>query len=218
MAYDLMEVNGEDIRNREFWERRQLLESVLKQFVPHAAILLSPLVKFSSWHELANERQKSRELQCEGLMIKNIHSPYGVGRKKGQWWKWKIEPYSIDAVLTFAMRGHGRRANLYTDYTFGLWENGELVTFAKAYSGLTDKEFAEVDRFVRQHTQQRFGPVRQVEPQLVFELHFEGIARSSRHKSGIAVRFPRIHRWRKDKKVEDANKLEDLKSLLKLND
>ena len=147
-------------------------------------------------------------------MLKHKESAYEVGRKKGNWWKWKVDPYSIDAVLTFAMRGHGRRANLYTDYTFGLWQDGELITFAKAYSGLTDAEIKKVDHFVKQNTLDRFGPVRQVKPELVFEIAFEGIAASPRHKSGVAVRFPRILRWRHDKKITDANSLEDLKQLL----
>ena len=147
-------------------------------------------------------------------MIKNKDAPYGVGRQKGSWWKWKSDPKSIDAVLTYAMRGHGRRTNLYTDYTFALWEKGELVTFAKAYSGMTDIEIKKLDQFVKQNTLDRFGPVRQVTPQLVFEIAFEGIAPSSRHKSGIAVRFPRISRWRHDKKIEEANSLDDLKAML----
>ena len=148
-------------------------------------------------------------------MLKRKLSPYQVGRKRGDWWKWKIDPYSIDAVLIYAMRGHGRRANLYTDYTFAVWnESGELVPFAKAYSGLKDDEFREVDRFVKRNTIERFGPVRSVSPELVFELHFEGIAESKRHKSGIALRFPRMHRWRKDKKPVEANTLKDLQHLL----
>jgi DNA ligase-1 len=147
-------------------------------------------------------------------MLKDKKSSYGIGRKKGNWWKWKSNPKTIDAVLTYAMRGHGRRTNMYTDYTFGLWEDNNLVTFAKAYSGLTDAEIKKVDQFIKQNTLERFGPVRQVKPELVFEIAFEGIAPSSRHKSGVAVRFPRILRWRHDKKTNDANSLEDLKQLL----
>ncbi len=214
MAYDLLEWQGTDIREKPFKERRKLLESMIESLPTNKALRISPAVRFSTWFELFAERERSKELKTEGLMLKQNDSPYRVGRKKGDWWKWKIDPYTIDAVLTYAMRGHGRRANLYTDYTFGLWDQGELVTFAKAYSGLTDAEFREVDRFVKQNTIQRFGPVRQVEPLLVFEIHFEGIAFSSRHKSGVAVRFPRIHRWRKDKKPEDANSLEDLKGMI----
>ena len=147
-------------------------------------------------------------------MLKRSSSSYQVGRKKGDWWKWKVDPLVIDAVLIYAMRGHGRRANLYTDYTFAVWDAGKLVTFAKAYSGLTDAEIRQVDRFVRTHTLERFGPVRSVEPQLVFEIAFEDIRESPRHKSGIAVRFPRISRWRTDKKIQDADSLQTLKSLL----
>ena len=147
-------------------------------------------------------------------MLKKKDSPYLVGRKKGDWWKWKVNPLTVDAVLTYAMRGHGRRSNLFTDYTFALWKEDELVTFAKAYSGLTDIEFREVDKFIKNNTVDRFGPVRQVTPELVFEIAFEGIAESKRHKSGVAVRFPRILRWRKDKVVEEANTLEELKALI----
>ena len=154
-------------------------------------------------------------MQSEGLMIKHVESPYRVGRKKGDWWKWKVNPLTIDAVLTYAMRGHGRRSNLFTDYTFALWnEKGELVTFAKAYSGLTDAEFRQVDTWIKKNTLERFGPVRSVTPELVFEIAFEGIAFSKRHKSGIATRFPRILRWRHDKKIEDANTIVDIKALL----
>jgi DNA ligase-1 len=147
-------------------------------------------------------------------MLKRRSSSYEVGRKRGDWWKWKVDPLSIDAVLTFSMQGHGRRADLYTDHTFGLWQDGQLVTFAKAYSGLTDAEMKEVDAFVKKNTLERFGPVRQVEPRLVFEIAFEGISASSRHKSGMAVRFPRIVRWRRDKKIDEANTLDDLKALV----
>ncbi len=171
---------------------------------------------FDSWQEVAQERNRAREKRSEGLMLKRKQATYQVGRKKGDWWKWKTDPLTIDAVLTYAMRGHGRRSNLFTDYTFGLWhmnEQGEkeLVTFAKAYSGLTDGEFNQVDAIIKKTTLERFGPVRSVEPQLVFEIAFEGIALSSRHKSGVAVRFPRIHRWRHDKKIDEANTLSDLK-------
>ena len=147
-------------------------------------------------------------------MLKRRDGAYGVGRPRGQWWKWKIDPYAIDAVLIYAQRGHGRRASLYTDYTFGVWNNGELVPIAKAYSGLTDEEIRKVDAFVRRNTLEKFGPVRTVKPELVFELHFEGIQRSSRHKSGIAVRFPRMARWRTDKKAEEADTLDRVKALL----
>ena len=159
-------------------------------------------------------RGLSRQLKVEGLMLKRLSSGYGVGRKKGDWWKWKIEPYSIDAVLINAQRGHGRRASLYTDYTFALWQDGKLVPVAKAYSGLTDEEIRFVDDFVRKNTIEKFGPVRTVVPGLVFELAFEGIQSSARHKSGVAVRFPRIARLRRDKKIDQADSLETLKGLL----
>ncbi|WP_318640939.1 ATP-dependent DNA ligase [Flavobacterium ardleyense] len=219
-VYDLLEWNGEDIRSKPFIERRLLLEelykSLDKEYLPWA---ISTRVDFNTWEELAAERGRSREMKSEGLMLKRKDSPYLVGRKKGDWWKWKIAPLTIDAVLTYAMRGSGRRSNLFTDYTFALWqdlENGEreLVTFAKAYSGLTDAEFRRVDDFIKKNTLERFGPVRSVTPQLVFEIGFEGIALSSRHKSGIATRFPRILRWRHDKKIEEANNIEDLKSMI----
>ncbi|GMN10395.1 ATP-dependent DNA ligase [Croceitalea sp. MTPC9] len=182
-------------------------------------LLLSDRMQFNSWDEAAKERELSREKRSEGLMLKKLDSPYQVGRKKGDWWKWKIDPLTIDAVLTYAMRGHGRRSNLFTDYTFALWqekEEGEkeLVTFAKAYSGLTDKEFKEVDAWIKKNTLERFGPVRSVTPHHVFEIAFEGIALSKRHKSGVATRFPRILKWRKDKKIEEANSIEDLKTLI----
>jgi len=161
-------------------------------------------------------RKMARSIGSEGLMLKKKNSAYKSGRKRGDWWKWKVDPFSIDGVLIYAMRGHGRRANLYTDYTFGVWNGDQLVSFTKAYSGLTDEEFKAVDRFVKQNTLERFGPVRTVKPQLVFELHFEGIAASKRHKSGVALRFPRMHRWRKDKTAKEANTLTDLLKLLEI--
>lgn len=219
-AYDLLEWKGQDIRNLPFEERRILLEQLFENIKHHDIPLqLSERVQFSTWEELTEERLRSREMKSEGLMIKRKDSPYLVGRKKGDWWKWKIEPLVIDAVLTYAMRGHGRRSNLFTDYTFALWQNNEknereLVTFAKAYSGLTDAEFRMVDDWIKKNTLERFGPVRSVTPQLVFEIGFEGIALSKRHKSGIATRFPRILRWRHDKKIDEANSIEDLKSMI----
>ena len=221
-AYDLLEWEGEDIREMAFIERRKLLETLFdtvtssKDQIP---LHLSETIHFNSWDEAAEERERSREVRSEGLMLKRKDSPYLVGRKKGDWWKWKVEPLTIDAVLTYAMRGHGRRSNLFTDYTFGLWdekEDGEkeLVTFAKAYSGLTDAEFRKVDNWIKRNTLERFGPVRSVTPHHVFEIAFEGIALSKRHKSGVATRFPRILRWRQDKKLEEANTLADLKELI----
>ncbi|MFH6993808.1 ATP-dependent DNA ligase [Flavobacterium sp. FlaQc-48] len=219
-AYDILEWEGKDIRNLPYSERRILLEALYNQIKDQTtSFQLSERVSLHSWEEVANERMRAREMKSEGLMLKRNTSPYQVGRKKGDWWKWKIEPLVIDAVLTYAMRGHGRRSNLFTDYTFALWQNNEkgereLVTFAKAYSGLTDAEFRKVDDFIKKNTLERFGPVRSVTPQLVFEIGFEGISLSKRHKSGIATRFPRILRWRQDKKIDEANSIEDLKSMI----
>ena len=177
---------------------------------------LSEKLKVDNWAALAEEREQSRAFKSEGLMLKKLPSTYQAGRKKGDWWKWKVDPLTIDAVMIYAQRGHGRRANLYTDYTFAVWKEDQLVPFAKAYSGLTDAEIRQVDAFVKRNTRERFGPVRSVNPELVFELGFEGINASSRHKSGVALRFPRILRWRKDKPKEEANTLDDLKALLKI--
>lgn len=216
-AYDILEWKEKDIRSKGFTERRQILDKLFTNYKDKIKPFhLSETMQFSNWEDVEKERQKAREIRSEGLMIKLANSEYGVGRKKGDWWKYKSDPYSIDAVLTFAMRGHGRRSNLFTDYTFALWneDKTELVTFAKAYSGLTDKEFRELDSWIKKHTTDRFGPVRQVEPFHVFEIAFEGIAESKRHKSGVATRFPRIIRWRKDKTINDTNTLEELKALL----
>jgi len=221
LAYDLLEWQGEDWRQRPHHERRQQLETVVVQ-CPNPRLMVSPLVTENDWQDLARQRETSRALGVEGMMIKARAAQYGVGRTKdvGLWWKWKVDPYSIDAVLIYAQRGHGRRASLYTDYTFAVWDGEpgdperKLVPFAKAYSGLTDEEMRKVDAIVRKTTVEKFGPVRSVTPTLVFELGFEGIAASSRHKSGIAVRFPRMLRWRLDKPVEEADTLETLKELL----
>ncbi len=216
-AYDILEWQTKDIRKTTFKDRRKILDQIFEQHKQNIKpFYLSETMNLPTWKAVEKERQKARELRSEGLMIKRVDSAYGVGRKKGDWWKYKSDPYSIDAVLTYAMRGHGRRSNLFTDYTFALWNDDktELVTFAKAYSGLTDKEFREVDRWIKKNTTERYGPVRQVEAQHVFEIAFEGIAESKRHKSGVATRFPRIIRWRKDKKIEDANTLVELKTLI----
>ncbi len=221
LAYDLLEWQGDDWRQRAHRERRQQLETVVGRCA-NPRLMLSPLVSGADWQDLARQREASRALGVEGMMIKARAAQYGVGRTKdvGVWWKWKIDPYSIDAVLIYAQRGHGRRASLYTDYTFAVWDGEpgdperKLVPFAKAYSGLTDEEMRKVDAIVRKTTVEKFGPVRSVTPTLVFELGFEGIAASSRHKSGIAVRFPRMLRWRLDKPVEEADTLETLKELL----
>jgi DNA ligase-1 len=260
VAFDLIEFEGEDVREQPFERRRELLERVVDQLndqpslqmtlelaaqeadtrlaIAHSGdedarpeevkeglasqvvrtgsrLLLSSRVEAESWGQLAEARQSSRNLNVEGLMLKRLDSPYLVGRKKGLWWKWKIEPLTVDAVLIYAQRGNGKRASLYTDYTFGVWSEGKLVPFAKAYSGLNDEEIRQVDSWVRRNTLERFGPVRTVKPELVFELAFEALQLSSRHKSGIAVRFPRISRWRHDKKIEDADSLGSVKDLLK---
>ncbi|QIE59770.1 ATP-dependent DNA ligase [Rasiella rasia] len=214
-AYDILEWKGKDIRQQPFSERRKILDTLISECAwEEIGLYLSETMNFETWDAAAKERTLSREKRSEGLMIKRKDSPYLVGRKKGDWWKWKTDPFTIDGVLTYAMRGHGRRANLFTDYTFGLWNNGELVTFAKAYSGLTDAEFRQVDAWIKKNTLERFGPVRSVTPHHVFEIAFEGIAESSRHKSGIATRFPRILRWRKDKTIKEANTLDDLRALI----
>ncbi|MFC4232674.1 ATP-dependent DNA ligase [Parasediminibacterium paludis] len=220
-AYDLLEYNTIDIRTKPLEERRELLENMIHQLLtnqPHIAniIQLSPTIQASGWDELIALRQDSRDMGSEGLMLKRKASPYQVGRKVGDWWKWKIEPMVIDAVLIYAQKGHGRRSNLYTDYTFAVKEGDKLVTFTKAYSGLTDKEFNEVDAFVKANSIEKFGPVRTVKPALVFEIAFEGIAASARHKSGVALRFPRMNRWRKDKKADEINTLDDLKNMLRI--
>ncbi|HET6513249.1 MAG TPA: ATP-dependent DNA ligase [Candidatus Kapabacteria bacterium] len=221
MLYDIMEVNGEDIRGKAIESRRRILEALLEKSNEPMPFILSPVVEASSWEDLTSQRTNSRTNLVEGLMLKRKSSAYGVGRTKGDWWKWKIDPLTIDAVLIYAQQGHGRRASLFTDYTFGVWgdpdASGErkLVPVAKAYSGLTDEEIKKVDQFVRQNTLDKFGPVRVVKPELVFELAFEGIQKSTRHKAGIAVRFPRMARWREDKPIEEADSLDTLRSLLK---
>ncbi len=212
-AYDLLEWQGEDQRNRFLSERRRILEELVATS-GHPSLLLSPLIGFETWESLTTIRENSRDNGAEGLMLKRLASTYQVGRKRGDWWKWKIDPMTIDAVLVYAQKGHGRRSNLYTDYTFAVRDGEKLVTFTKAYSGLTDKEFAQVDAFVKRNSLEKFGPVRTVKPELVFEIAFEGIAASSRHKSGVALRFPRMSRWRTDKKVTDINTLDDLKKML----
>jgi DNA ligase-1 len=215
IAYDLLEYENNDIREATLVERRTLLENIISG-INHPSVILSPVIRFNSWGELASLRQQSRNLGSEGIMLKRKSSAYQVGRKRGDWWKWKIDPLVIDAVMIYAQKGHGRRSNLYTDYTFAVRDGEKLVAFAKAYSGLTDKEFAEVDYFVKRNSLEKFGPVRTVKPELVFEIAFEGIAASNRHKSGVALRFPRINRWRKDKKPAEINTLDDLKKMLEI--
>jgi len=216
MAYDLLEYEGKDIRDSALAVRRKLLEEVIKE-IDDERLMISPIVNFDSWAQLSRERDRSRKILVEGIMLKRKSSPYKDGRKKGDWWKWKVDPMTIDGVMLYAQRGHGRRANLYTDFTFAVWDGEKLVPFAKAYSGLTDLEFAEVTKWVKKNTKEKFGPVCSVVPELVFELAFEGIAESSRHKSGIALRFPRIKRWRKDKPADEADTIDTLRSYLNLS-
>jgi len=211
VAYDLLEFEGEDIRERALEFRRARLEEIAPA---NSALTISPVVLADTWEELTERRREARARKVEGFMLKRLGSPYRVGRRRGDWWKWKIQPYTVDAVLIYAQPGNGRRASLFTDYTFGVWDGEELVPFAKAYSGLTDAEIRQVDAFVRANTIEKFGPVRRVKPELVFELAFEGIQRSPRHRSGIAVRFPRMARWRTDKKAAEADSLETIRALL----
>jgi DNA ligase 1 len=215
LCYDLLEIGGQDIRERPLWQRRTRLAALLDAMPATGRFPISPTVPSASWSDVEGAYRAARERGAEGLMLKRRESPYRVGRRRGDWWKWKVEPFTIDAVLVYAQRGSGRRASLYTDYTFAVWnDEGELVPFAKAYSGLTDAEIRKVDAFVRRNTRDKFGPVRTVNPELVFELAFEGIQRSTRHKSGVAVRFPRILRWRTDKKPGDADTLATIRALL----
>lgn len=213
LAYDLLEWQGTDIRQYPLKQRRQMLEELFHKFAC-PAFRISENIVIESWEKLAEIRSESRNKGAEGLMLKRNDSAYGTGRRRGDWWKWKIEPLTIDAVMIYAQKGSGRRSNLYTDYTFAVRDGDRLVPFTKAYSGLTDKEFAQVDAFVKKHSLEKFGPVRTVKPELVFEIGFEGISESKRHKSGVALRFPRMLRWRTDKKPEDINTLEDLKAML----
>ena len=212
-AYDLLECNFDDWRHKTLTERRKKLEEVILP-IKIPAIKISEIINFTSWKELSEIRNKSREMNSEGVMLKRKISDYKVGRKRGDWWKWKIDPLTIDCVMIYAQKGSGRRSNLYTDYTFAVKDGDHLVAFTKAYSGLTDKEFAQVDNFVKRNSIEKFGPVRTVKPELVFEIAFEGIAASNRHKSGVALRFPRMNRWRHDKTVDEINTLDDLKQML----
>ena len=214
MAYDLLEIDSVDLRAKSTSERRDVLEKWLPS-IETSVMRLSPIYDASrGWEAMAEVRSHSREESIEGLMLKQKTAIYSVGRKKGLWWKWKIEPYTVDAVMVYAQQGHGRRAGVFSDYTFSIWKDGELVPFCKAYSGLSDMEMKRVDKWIRANTTAKHGPVRVVQAELVFEIAFEGIQESKRHKSGIAVRFPRIHRWREDKLASDADTLETVKSLL----
>nr|WP_315028574.1 ATP-dependent DNA ligase [uncultured Chryseobacterium sp.] len=212
-AYDLLELENNDLREKSISGRRALLEELLLNEAPEN-IQLSKNIDFEKWEELNTIRENSRTVNSEGLMLKQKSSPYHSGRKKGDWWKWKINPLTIDAVLIYAQKGSGRRSAYYTDYTFAVKNGDTLVTIAKAYSGLTDKEIMEVSKFVNKNALEKFGPVRTVKAELVFEIAFEGIGFSNRHKSGVALRFPRIVRWRKDKTVDEIDHLEDIKKLI----
>lgn len=239
MAYDLLEHNGEDLRSQSTELRRTRLEEVMAAwnqqrdrapvlaqdwlqgdlFDGYASrirvpLLVSPLLEVGDWQDVRKEVDRAREMRVEGVMLKHREASYGTGREKGRWWKWKMDPLTLDVVMVAAQKGHGRRAGLFTDFTFAVWQDGGLVTIAKAYSGLTDEEFKEVDAFVRANTTSRHGPIRGVKPELVFELAFEGVQDSSRHKSGVALRFPRIQRWRRDKPASEADTLDQLKALL----
>ncbi len=213
-VYDILEFEANDFREHPLSERRAVLEQLIGN-LEESAVILSPVIDSKSWEELAELRQTSRSINSEGIMLKKLTSHYHSGRKRGDWWKWKINPYTVDAVMIYAQKGSGRRANFFTDYTFAVRDGENLVTIAKAYSGLTDKEIKEVNSFVTRNAIEKFGPVRTVKPELVFEIAFEGIAESKRHKAGLALRFPRILRWRKDKKADEINTLEDLRQLLK---
>jgi DNA ligase-1 len=214
VAYDLLEHEGRDLRAEPLALRREALTRVVERAALAVALVLSPTIPLASWADVRAAHASARDQLAEGLMLKRLDSEYGVGRRKGSWWKWKVQPYSVDAVMIYAQPGHGRRALLHTDYTFALREGDALVPFAKAYSGLTDAEIRALDAWIRRHTIERFGPVRQVEPVQVFELAFEGIQRSPRHKSGVAVRFPRIARWRKDKPASEADTMDTLRAML----
>jgi DNA ligase 1 len=208
MIYDILEYQGSDIRKLPFIERRAIFEN-WQTIDPR--IVISPKILFQSWNELKSRREEAKTNGTEGVILKRKASSYGVGRRRGDWWKYKIDPKTIDAVLIYAQRGQGWRANLYTDYTFGIWKGDELVPIAKAYSGLTQDEILELDRWIRKNTEEKFGPVKKVKVEQVFEIAFEGIQESKRHKSGVALRFPRIHRWRKDKLAAECDSLESIR-------
>jgi DNA ligase-1 len=213
-VYDLLEYRAKDIRLEPLHYRVTLLHQIIQQLDTKEVVVSSPVIPFESWEQLAQLRETARERNSEGIMLKKLDSTFHAGRKRGDWWKWKINPYTIDTVMIYAQKGSGRRANFYTDYTFAVKDGEQFITIAKAYSGLTDLEIKAVNAFVNKNAIEKFGPVRTVKPELVFEIAFEGIAESKRHKAGLALRFPRIARWRKDKKVDEINTLDDLRQLL----
>ena len=213
IANDLIEFNGQDIRKESLLKRNGILNNLVNKIL-NKRLLMSSKIEANSWEELKEKREESRSRCVDGLMLKKIESPYYEGGKRGDWWKWKIDPLTIDAVLIYAQRANGVRENLYTDFTFGVWDRNELVPFAKVYSGLTGQEIYKIDSFIRNNTIEKFGPVRIVKPELVFEIAFDGVQKSLRHKSGVAVSFPRINRWRNDKAIKDADSLQTIKALI----
>ena len=213
VCFDILEYQGLDLRQKPLADRRIILKNVIESQSGNV-LLLSEAMDFTNWQDVGEFRENARDYQCEGLMLKRKNSPYETGRKRGNWWKWKTDPMTIDGVLLYAQSGHGRRANLYTDYTFAVWDGDVLVPFAKAYSGLSDAEIKVLDSWIKRNTIEKFGPVRSVNTEYVFEIAFEGINSSPRHKSGVALRFPRILRWRKDKSPKDANTKSDLLQLI----
>ncbi len=211
--YDILEWNGNDLREESMQKRRRILEGLFLQNFSKI-LYLSEIINFTNWNELDELRNKARDFNSEGLMLKKKVSAYHIGRKKGVWWKWKVDPLTIDVVMIYAQKGSGRRSSKYTDYTFAVKNEEQLVTVAKAYSGLTDKEITEISKWITKNAIEKFGPVRTVKPELIFEIAFEGIALSNRHKSGVALRFPRIKRWRKDKTIRDIDTIESVKALI----
>ena len=220
IAYDILEINGKDIRSKILSERRNILEEKFLNSISEdktnisKKIKITKLLQLNNWEEVEKAKDSARNINTEGLVIKNKYSEYIPGRKKGNWWKYKIDPMQLDGVLIYARPGSGKRADLYTDYSFAIWENNKLVKFANAYSGLNNEEIRELDKWIRKNTLERYGPVRSVKPELVFEISFDNIQISKRHKSGIALRFPRITKWRKDKNIMDADNLENAMSLI----
>ncbi len=221
IAYDILEINGNDIRSKTLSERRNILEEKLLNSISKDPSIISEkikitkLLKINNWDDVEEAKNSSREINTEGLVIKNKNSKYLPGRKRGSWWKYKIDPMQLDGVLIYARPGSGKRADLYTDYSFAIWKNNELIKFANAYSGLNNEEIRELDKWIRKNTLERYGPVRSVKPELVFEISFDNIQISKRHKAGIALRFPRITKWRKDKNIMDADNLENAIKMIK---
>lgn len=211
MAYDALEIDGQDLRDQPMHQRRDALERLLAQ---QTDIEISQTLHPTNWQDVGDRVANARELGVEGVMLKRRDSPYASGRVRGPWWKWKADPYTIDAVLVQGQQGSGRRAGLYSSYTFAVWDGDELVPVTKSYSGLSNKELQQVDKFIRSNTTARHGPVRVVEPELVFEIAFEGLQESTRHKAGVAFRFPRMTRWRQDKRAKDADTLDTVRAML----